>query len=523
MENVILETEGILEKYRALERKIEEQAALIKYYEEQLMLLTQKRYGASREKISPGQMELGFFDEAENEADQRKPEPVVEQITYTRRKREGKREEDLSELPTETVTHTIAEEERVCPECGEVMHVMGHSEPRREIVIIPAEAKVIEHVREIYSCRNCERNSTSVPVIKAPMPEPVIKGSVASASSVAHIMTQKYSNAMPLYRQEMEFLANGLQLSRQTMANWMIYSSQHWLEPLYELIKSHMLEEDILHADETEVQVLKEHGRASRTKSYMWLYRNGRYAQAPSVIFEYQETRSSAHPRRFLETFKGYLHADGYSAYHTLPPGITISGCWAHARRTFCDTLKAAPPDSVDNAKSRHGVNLCDKLFALEREYDHEGLVPQERYKARLERSKPISDELFAWAGSVNVLPKSLLGKAVRYLFDQKPYLVNVYSDGRLELSNNRAERAIRPFVIGRRNWLFSATPKGAKASAVIYSIVRTAKENGLKPFEYLKYIFETMPNIASDKYSSLLPWSETIPDICRTKSHKRE
>jgi len=189
----------------------------------------------------------------------------------------------------------------------------------------------------------------------------------------------------------------------------------------------------------------------------------------------------------------------------------------------FCDTLKAAPPDSGDNTKSRHGVNLCDKLFALEREYDNEKLEPQERYRARLERSKPISDELFAWAGSVNALPKSLLGKAVRYLLEQKPYLVNVYRDGRLELSNNRAERAIRSFVIGRRNWLFSATPKGARASSVIYSIIRTAKENGLKPFEYLKYIFETMPNISPDMYSSLLPWSETIPDICKVKSHKRE
>jgi hypothetical protein len=321
----------------------------------------------------------------------------------------------------------------------------------------------------------------------------------------------------------MELMTNGFVLSRQTMANWMIYGSRHWLEPLYELIKSRMLEEDVLHADETEVQVLKEPGRAARTKSYMWLYRNGRYSRTPSVIFEYQETRSGSHPRRFLENFKGFLHADGYSAYHNLPPGITVSGCWAHARREFCDTLKAAPPDSSDKTESLNGVNLCDKLFALEREYDDEGLSPEERYKARLERSKPVSDELFAWAGSANALPKSLLGKAVHYLLDQKPYLLNIYKDGRLELSNNRAERAIRPFVIGRRNWLFAASPKGAKASSVIYSIVRTAKENGLKPFEYLKYIFEAMPNISPDMYSSLLPWSEAIPDHCKVKPHKKE
>jgi transposase len=523
MINAELETVSILEKYHALERKVEEQAVLIKYYEEQIRLLKSQRYGASSEKISPGQMELGLFDEPENETDLKKPEPTVEQITYTRRKREGKREEDLSELPTETMIHSIPEEERVCPECGEVMHVMGHGEPRREIVIVPAEVKVVEHIREVYSCRNCERNSTNVPIIKAAMPEPVIKGSAASPSAVAHIMSAKYLNAMPLCRQEMELLDRGLVLSRQTMANWMIYCSQHWLEPLYELIKSHMLKEDILHADESEIQVLKEPGRASRTKSYMWLYRSGRDTSTPSVIFEYQETRSGSHLRRFLEKFKGYLHSDGYSAYHTLPPGIIVSGCWAHARRAFTDALKATPPDSGDNAKSRRGVYLCDKLFALEREYDNEGLDPPERYKARLERSKPVSDELFTWACSVDALPKSLLGKAVHYLSEQRPYLVNFYKDGRLELSNNRAERAIRPFVIGRRNWLFSATPKGARASSVIYSIIRTAKENRLIPFEYLKYIFETMPNIAPDSYGSLLPWSDTIPDCCKVKSHNKQ
>jgi transposase len=490
---------------------------LVKYYEEQFRLLRQKRFGSSSEKTDPRQMLL--FDEAENEADHRKPEPTLEQITYTRRKRTGKKEGDLSGLPVEKVVHTIPEAERICPVCGETMHVMGHSEPRREIEIIPAQVKVIEHVREIYSCRNCEHNETSVPIIKAPMPEPVIKGSAASPSAIAHIMVQKYMNALPLYRQELDFIVNGFTLSRQTMANWMIYCVEHWLNPLYELMKSFLIKEEVLHADETVLQVLHEPGRASRTNSYMWLYMTSIFATLRIVLYEYQETRSGSHPKRFLENFKGFLHSDGYSGYHALPPCITICGCWAHARRAFADALKVAPPDARAGTASQTGLDFCNRLFALEREYDKECLTPEERFQARLERSKPVSDALFAWAATVSALPKSALGKALHYLFEQRPYLENVYKDGRLELSNNRAERSIKPFVIGRKNWMFSASPKGAKASAVIYSIIETAKMNKLKPFEYLKHIFETMPNISPDKYGDLLPWSETLPERCKLGS----
>jgi transposase len=488
-----------------------------------LLLAQQKRFGVSSEKTSPGQKELPLFDEAENEADAHKPEPTLERITYTRRKRVGKREEDLSGLPVETIIHTLPEENRICPECGGPMHVMGHSEPRREIEIIPAQVKVIEHVQETYSCRNCERNGTSVPIIKAPAPEPVIKGSVASPSAVAQIMVQKYVNAMPLYRQEMEFISNGLILGRQNMANWMIYVSEHWLKPLYEIMKSCMMKECVLHADETVIQVLKEPGKAARTNSYMWLYLTGMFSSVFIALYEYQPTRSSSHPKKFLEGFNGYLHTDGYSGYHCLPSNITIIGCLAHARRKLDESLKAAPPDTQAGTPSRKGLDYCNKLFSLEREYADKELTPEERYKARLERSKPVSDAMFAWAQTVGALPKSLLGKAIHYLLEQRPYLENVFLDGRLELSNNRAERSIKPFVIGRKNWLFSATPKGAHASSVIYSIIETAKANGLKPFEYLKYIFETMPNISPDLYDSLLPWSETLPAHCKLDSRSQK
>jgi hypothetical protein len=251
----------------------------------------------------------------------------------------------------------------------------------------------------------------------------------------------------------------------------------------------------------------------------MWLYMTAIVVALHIVLYEYQETRSSSHPKRFLENFKGYLHSDGYSGYHSLPAGITVCGCWAHVRRAFADALKAAPPDERSGTPSQKGLEFCNKLFALEQEYNKEYLTPEERFQARITRSKPVSDTMFAWASTVNALPKSALGHALHYLLEQRPYLENVYLDGRVELSNNRAERSIKPFVIGRKNWLFSASPKGAKASAVIYSIIETAKMNKLKPFEYLKHIFETMPNISPDKYSDLLPWSEVLPEHCKLDS----
>jgi hypothetical protein len=334
-------------------------------------------------------------------------------------------------------------------------------------------------------------------------------------------MVQKYVNATPLYRQEAGFIADGFVLSRQTMANWMIYCSERWLEPLYELMKSRMEKEDILHADETVLQVLHEPGRASRTNSYMWLYMTGALAAISVVLYEYQETRASSHPRRFLERFNGYLHSDGYQGYHSLSADIRIVGCWAHARRKFDEAVKSAPPDEQTTSRSQKGLDFCNELFALERRYEKEGLSPGERSQARLQHSKPISDALFGWAESTGVLPKSTLGRAIHYLLEQRPYLENVYRDGRLELSNNRAERSIKPFVIGRKNWLFSASPKGAKASSIIYSVIETAKMNALKPFEYLKHLFETMPNIAPEMYSSLLPWSDTLPENCKLGSHE--
>jgi transposase len=493
------------------EARIAELETLVKYYEAQFRLEKQRQFGASSEKGEIPE-QLGLFDEAENTAAPKQPEPSLEEITYTRRKREGKREEDLSGLPVVVVEHKLPEDEQDCPECGESLHEMGHDIARRELEIVPAQVRVIEHKRAVYSCRNCEKNSDHVPIVKAPTPEPLIKGSLASPSAVAHIIHQKYVMAAPLYRQEQDWQRQGIVLTRQTMANWVIRCSRDWLELLYNRMRLLLLTFSVLHADETVLQVLKEPGKAANTNSYMWLYRTSGDAEHPIVLYEYQPTRSSSHPKRFLEGWNGYLHTDGYDGYHKLP--VTVVGCWVHMRRKFTDALKTIPPEERADSDAGKAIEHIAQLFRLETLW--KDLPPEERFKLRLEQSKPLAEFFYSWLDTLKILPKMPMGKAIHYALSQKRWLMNVYLDGRTELSNNRAENSIRPFVIGRKNWLFCNTQRGARASSVIYSLIETAKENGLKPFEYLKFLLETVLNTTTGELESLLPWGDAVPEGCR-------
>lgn len=494
------------------EARITELEALVKFYEEQFRLSKHRQFGPSSEKGGQSD-QLGLFDEAENAADLQKPEPELEEIAYTRRKRIGKRKDDLSMLPVETVEHTLPEEERVCPECGQPLHEMGH-DIRRELVIIPAQVKVVEHRRAVYSCRNCEKHGDEkVPFVKAAMPEPLISGSLASPSAVAYLMTQKYVMHAPLYRQEQDWKRQGVALSRQTMANWIIRCSDDWLSPIYERLKILLLMHDVLHADETTVQVLREPNKSAVSNSYMWLYRTSADTKRHIVLFEYQPSRSSAHPQEFLKDFRGFLHTDGYAAYHTLSE-ITVVGCWVHMRRKFEEALKALPPSEREASSANDAIERIGLLFHLEDQWEH--LAPEERQKLRLGKSKPQAEALFAWLQMLHVLPKTAMGKAVNYALEQRQWLMNVYLDGRTEISNNRAENAIRPFALGRKNWLFCNTVKGATSSSMVYSIIETAKANGLLPFEYLKFLLEAVPCASVGELDALLPWGEAVPETCR-------
>lgn len=363
--------------------------ALVKYYEEQLRLSKHRQFGASSEKTE-GSEQLGLFDEAENTADAKAPEEAstdLETITYSRRK-PGKREDDLSDLPVETAEYELPESERICPECGGALHEMSKDE-RCEIGIVPAKFFVKRHIQHVYSCRSCEKHGITTPIVTAKAPGPVIKGSLASPSAVAHIMCQKYVQAVPLYRQEQEFLRQCVRLSRQTMANWLVRCAEDWLEPVYERMRLGLLQNQVLHADETTLQVLQEPGRKANTNSYMWLYRTSGDTAHPIALYEYQPTRSSSHPRRFLEGWGGYLHTDGYSGYHNLT-GVTAVGCWAHVRRKFDETVKSLPPGSPETASAKTGLDYCNRLFAFEHEWL--ALSPGQRLEKRLEQSKPVAE-----------------------------------------------------------------------------------------------------------------------------------
>jgi transposase len=509
MGNVLATAEKRQETIEELYEKIAKLEALVLYYQEQLLNAKRRQFGTSSERVVDGQMSL--FDDPEPAPP---PEPETEEVTYRRRRRKGKREEDLSKLPVVKDDRELPEGGRGCPECGAEMRDIGAS-VRREIEIIPAQAVLKEIAVHAYACPSaeCAEKTGKTVIVKAGAPAPLISGSLASPSLVAHIAVQKYANGMPLYRLEKGFEYDGVYVSRHNMSNWVIKCAFDYLMAPYRLMKSRLLEESVLHADETTVQVLREPGRPAQSSSYEWVYRTGGHSEHKIVIYEYRETRRQEHAREFLKGFEGFLHTDGYQAYHGLPPEIVVVGCWTHARRRWEKMYKNLPESARKGSDAEKGLAYIGGLFDLERKF--KGLPPPERYERRLEKSKPIADAFFAWAGSLNALPKSPLGEAANYALSQREYLENVFLDGRLELSNNRCERSVKPFVMGRKAWLFSNTPEGAMASSVMYSIIETAKENGLHPFRYVKYLLETLPGMTSGEVEDVMPWSGKLPDEC--------
>lgn len=339
----ILYKDKLVSENAELKNRITELEALVKYYEEQFRLAKHKQFGASSEKSEYDIDQINLFNEAEATADEKATEPeLIEVEKHYRRRKRSANDRMPEDLPVEIIEHELPSDEQICSECGGALHVMGR-ETLRELKIIPAQAVIVEHRQHIYSCRCCEKNSDHTPIVKAEMPEPVIKGSFASAETVAYIMTQKFVMSVPLYRQEQEWNRVGIMLSRQTMSNWLIRCARDWLEPLYDRLKKRLLEREVLHADETTLQVLHEPGKSAQSKSYMWLYRTSGDTDKPVVLYEYQPDRKWERPETFLKGFSGYLHADGYEGYHNLPDNITVVGCWAHMRRKFDEAMKTLP------------------------------------------------------------------------------------------------------------------------------------------------------------------------------------
>ena len=520
------------EKFLGQEQQLLTQNERLSHLENQVELLMEalrlanhKRFGASSEKSEETLMEqLSFlFNEAEVFAVAAEKEEVTEVAAHKRHKKHEYTLDTLPEnLPVERIEHRLEGEELVCPQCGETMTEIG-TEVVNKLKIIPAQTIVEQHVYYTYACKSCAETADDgceTPVVKVPHEKSIIPGSFATAEAISHIMTQKFVMGSPLYRQEQELNRQGISLSRQTMSNWILKASESYLTPVYEQLHKELLTRDVLHADETTLQVLHEPGKKPQTESYMWLYRTSGDTDKPIVMYEYQPGRGAKHPKAFLTGYKGYIHTDGYAAYHDLGDDITVVGCMAHARRKFDEALKSLPKGKVKSSSAYQGLAYCDLLFAIEKGLAEKNATTEERYKERLEQAKPVLDAMFAWANSRNIAPKSAQGKALHYLKEQWPYLTNYLKDGRLELSNNRAERSIKPFVIDRKNFLFANTPKGATGSAIMFSLIQTAIENGLDPYKYLTWLMKTAKDAdlsQEDTIQTLLPWN--APAECKNRS----
>ena len=501
-----------------LENTIKDLQSQVNNLTEMVMLLRKEKFGPSSEK-TPKQVDgqLSLFNEVEVEADASVPEPISKEVKgYVRKNPKTKREEIIKDLPVREILCETAKDEQYCDHCNSTLRPIGKEVVREELEYIPAKLQIVRYVRMSYECPRCKH--TEHPFIKKALtPTSLMNHSLASPSSVANVMYQKYVNSVPLYRQEKEWERMGLSLSRATMANWVIRCSQDYLMPVVAHLQKKLLERDVIHCDETPVQVLKEEGKKPQTKSYMWLYRTGDDDKPPVILYDYQPSRNGDHAVVFLKDFKGFVHSDGYSGYNKLT-GITRCGCWAHLRRKFIEAIpkKTGTDEPLTNAEI--GRDYCNQLFEIERDLKH--LSPAERKSKRLELEKPILEAFWCWLENLNVLNGSALGRAVTYAKNQKKYMENYLLDGRCSISNNAAENAIRPFTVGRKNWLFADTPKGASASAAVYSIIETAKANGLNVYTYLEYLLLYMPDTDwrnnPEELDMLMPWAEDVQAECK-------
>jgi len=495
------------------------------YYKELLRKNRSEMYGSKSERyVFEGQ--INFLNEAEKEADPDVPEPKKSEVLpppLKRKKSKGHKKDLVAHLLKETVEYKLTDDERVCPKCGDELKEMK-SIVRTEIEVIPARYKAIEHRTKTYSCRTCDKKGTEGTIISAPSPKGMFINSLASPGFIADIMFKKYALAQPLYRQSQELARSGLKIERNTLANWVIKGAHTYLIPIRDHMKGILVGSSVIHADETPVEVLHEPGREAQTKSYMWMYRTGRYDKRQIIMFDYTPGRGAEYPKAFLDGFKGYIHSDAYSVYGVLahesgagPPGIIISSCWAHARRKFSDIIKGLTKnETAKGTVTEKALEYIGDLFKIEEEA--KDMSPSERCNYRDKHAKPIVDKYFSWLKSIQSNCSGSLGKAVNYSLNQESDLRVYLLDGRLDISNNLGENAIRPFCVGRKNWLFCDTPNGAEASAVCYGLIETAKANGLDAFEYLKYIFTVFKDsdIASLDMNDFMPWSPSLPQTCR-------
>lgn len=481
--------------------------------QEQIDFLTKKLFGKSSEKRSDDiEGQLSLFNEAEVEAAKSEPDPSEEEfITIEKhtRKKKSSAADKFANLPVETVLLDVDEDKRICDKCGSMLEYIGKEFVRREIEIIRPSAKIIEYYSATYGCPECKKHAEAPYIVKGKDGKSHMMHGMASASTVAWVMYQKYVNSFPLYRQEQDFKRLfGIDISRGTIGNWIIKNAEQSFAPMCDYFRRRLISGMYAMADETPVQVLKEPGRRAQTKSYMWVFRTGEFDKEQIVLFHYSPTRAGDTAKEFLEGFHGYLMTDGYSGYNKLKD-CTRTSCWAHVRRYLIDAIpKGKEYDYTQPAVQ--GLAYVNKLFDMER-FIHakKGVNFDDIKKYRVEKETPVLDGFFSWLEEQSALRGSRLEKAFNYIINRKPFLTTYLEDGGCSFHNNTSERSCKAFVTGRKNWLFSDTKDGAHASALVYSIVETAKANGVDIYNYLKYLLIKSPtNQTSDEeFEKLCPW----------------
>jgi transposase len=485
----------------------------IHYLEEQLRLLKNELFGRSSEKRHepPADQRPLFEGDDDHGAGGSKTTDDKIVIAAHSRKKRG-RKPLPKDLPRIDIIHDLSEDEKQCA-CGARLSRFGE-EVSEKLDYIPARLRVERHIRYKYACKNCEGVEDDGPTVKiAPVALQLIPKSNATAGLLAHIAVSKFADAVPLYRQQKIFDRLGIEMSRAVMAKWMVQAARY-CTGLIDLLRAEIRSGPLINIDESPLQVLNEAGRANTSKSYMWVYRGGPSDRAV-LLYEYQRTRSGKTALEFLDDYHGYIQSDDFAGYDHLDQkwDIVHLGCWAHARRKFVKVAKVRKKHRSKrvNPKSLAEVALdyIGKLYQIEKETQRRELDATQIHQLRQEKSKPLLDEFKDWLEAKKPMtpPKGLLGQAISYTLANWEKLIIYIQDGRLRPDNNLVENAIRPFVVGRKNWLFAGSPDGAKASAIFFTLIETAKANGLEPYAYLRYIFEKLPLAQSEQdLKDLLP-----------------
>ena len=515
--------EQLQQQQKQMELQQKQMEQQIHALNEKIAIMNARHFGRSTEKLEtlPGQMNI--FNETEVAAAEAIAEPAIEQVVVRRKKKKGQRKEDLSRLPKRIENHELTKEQLKAI-FGENGWKRLPDEVYSRVEYQPAVKEVVEHHVAVYAAKKNDVDT----IVRADRPAHLLRNSIATPSLVAAIMNAKYTNAIPLYRIAQDFEQNDMILGRATMANWVIRCSERYLSLVYDRLQKHLRSQTIIQADETTCQVTKD-GRPSDAKSYMFVYRTSEHCkEKPVILYQYGKTRSKSNIQKFLEGFSGIMVSDAFSAYKSLDKNdenIHSAFCWAHARRDYADALKALKGEDKNYAHETVAHKALVQIAAIYKaEEALKDLTAEERYSRRQREVKPLVEAYFAWVHEQD--PATILSQKTRdglnYSINQEKYLKVFLEDGNIPIDNSATERAIRPFTIGRANWHIIDTIHGAEASAVIYSLVETAKANNLKIYEYLKHLLTEIPKHIDDTrmdfLEDLLPWSEKLPEECHKK-----